>query len=329
MVILINNELTLQSGVTLVSVDWQLSRNLSFTSIAEQSFNDTENLTSIIFDFNAIVGVTYYARSRALTSSGYTEWSNVDVSTSIDASVVNRTELWPVNISTPRPSTNYLKDTHPSSSFYITSTDYSSDGSAKHTKSHWVIRDLNGDVVWNSYNDMDNLTSIFVTTKLEGNKFYTISVAHVSSSGDTSGYGSVPIYVPRDERIGVYYQIGDVNINTPPTLDIQVNGINGITIEALKWRLEYEPSYNVLTKVLERSTWLTGSSISLDKQYLSPNKRYVLSLWAKIGGLESKMVNTFITFTDRPLDRPLLVDTYDEPAGGLKTLQVNLPTNLN
>lgn len=329
MIVLHINEYELKPGVTHNRTDWQVSRNLAFTDIVIESMYDAVNKTTIIFDVDADPDTTYYARSRMLLNTGYTVWSNVDVFTPTDVTLINFPKDRPCNIATPNLYTNYDVNGHPETSFYVRGSQFASDGKTAHVKTHWVIRDESGNVVFARYDDDTNLTNLFVTVILPVNKVLTISASYVSSSGDCSEYGSVTIYTSRDDRMVMPFMLDYINIATASGPAFEVVAASGYTIDYIKWAIEYEPTPDTKMTAIEQIAWTSNQFISFDwLNDVNINTRYVVTVKAMVGGAETHTKSCYFTFTDRDVtysnDDP---DAYDEVAGD-NTLPAPLPYHL-
>ena len=130
--------------------DWEITTDSSFSTVDISSYNDTGNLTSFqLADITALT--TYYVRVRYRSDNHTSEWSNPIKFTTPD-----------VYVKTP-DITIQGEPSNVSEMPIITGSEFKVIGDKdEHQYTDWVIRDINGDIVWSSLQDNINLTSIRV-----------------------------------------------------------------------------------------------------------------------------------------------------------------------
>jgi len=181
------SDLLLSPPVTHLKSDWQVARDLKFTNIAAQSIGDAVNLTSILLTTQLDPGVKYYARSRAMLSTGYTAWSNIDIFTPQDVLAKQTQTLLPSLVSIPTISISTGPNGVSVYNSTITVGAVSTLGGAQHTASTYMIEDMQGNIVWLDLANKANLNSINIPPGyLEPDRAYRLRVMIHVDSMDTS-----------------------------------------------------------------------------------------------------------------------------------------------
>lgn len=104
MVILDAISLDLDNKVDHLATTWQVSDLPDFSNILLKSEENYKDKLTIIFSDNLDPNIKYYGRARALLSSGWTEWGNVEI-----FKVRNNTDLRPQDVFPTRVSIPQLK----------------------------------------------------------------------------------------------------------------------------------------------------------------------------------------------------------------------------
>lgn len=104
MVILDAISLDLDNKVDHLATTWQVSDLPDFSNILLKSEENYKDKLTIIFNDNLDPNIKYYGRARALLSSGWTEWGNVEI-----FKVRNNTDLRPQDVFPTRVSIPQLK----------------------------------------------------------------------------------------------------------------------------------------------------------------------------------------------------------------------------
>lgn len=105
MIILDAISLDLDKKVDHLATTWEVSDDLDFINIILRSEEDYKNKLNIIFSQNLDPNIRYYARARALLSTGWTEWGNVEVFKVINNNDLRPQDIFPTRVSIPRIET--------------------------------------------------------------------------------------------------------------------------------------------------------------------------------------------------------------------------------
>ena len=275
MVILRIKELQLEEDKQHIATDWQVSDTLNFSNILLESIEDRNSLYTKIFHTNLDPKVQYYGRARALLSTGYTYWGNLDVFNVEDTVDIGRSEDMPTRVGIPIVNTfvgvkpcDVLK--HDATAFTIVAGGFDVIGNATHKSTSWIIEDIYGNVVWCSLEDELNKESIFVENIiLRADKVYRIKVMFHTTSDDASQIATKTIKVAGGSEIEIYTDLDLVYPSRP--LDIRVFEVPGAT----KYTWEILSVLNGSTKVLWHEE-TTTPYVRLRAYALEPVKNYIL-----------------------------------------------------
>jgi len=187
MIYLRMTDLLLSPPVTHTYTDWQVATDLQFNNILVQSLGDTTNLTSILFNNSLDPTIKYYARSRALLSTGYTAWSNIDIfspqnipDNTINAPLPSLVELPTITITNNGDHVPIFGTT-------ITISPVSTLGGAKHKSTSYILEDIDGVLIWESlYNINDMNRKVIPPFLMNPNTLYRIKIIINTDSNDTS-----------------------------------------------------------------------------------------------------------------------------------------------
>ena len=135
------------------SSDWLFSKNEDFSTIEEDmsSYDDTENLTS--YQINNIEPLTtYYVKVRYKSDNHVSKWSDAIQLTTPEAYIETPT-ITVAEHSNPTDGVNLLAT---GSEFTVVNdTD-------NHVSTDWILKDNQENILWQSLNDTENLTSVMI-----------------------------------------------------------------------------------------------------------------------------------------------------------------------
>jgi len=263
------SDLLLSTPVTHLKSDWQVARDLKFTNIAAQSIGDAVNLTSILLTTQLDPGVNYYARSRAMLSTGYTAWSNIDIFAPQDVLAKQTQTLLPSLVSIPTISIS----TGPNGvSVYNTAVavgTVSTLGGAQHTASTYMVEDMQGNIVWLDLANKANLTSINIPPGyLEPDRAYRLRVMIHVDSMDTSQLITQTFRTePRSSGL-ITSTISNIDSTA-----LNVVGLNAV-VPANSTAAIYALINNAVVPVVTLSA--IGAVISIPANTLNPATKYLM-----------------------------------------------------
>lgn len=292
MVVLRINNTDLPTGWIHSATDWQVSMSENFSTILVSSMNDSENLTSIVFNNNLELGVKYYGRARMLLNTGFTEWSNIDVFTPKDIDEVALLMDIPSIITTPTLTSNFDLNAHPRKHFTITiENGFNTLGNATHESTSWIIEDNNGKPIWASFDDKVNLLSLNVNVNLDLNKVYRLHASIKGTNGDSSQYGTISFYVS-DSNV---FLLNRNIYRHDMTIDIDINHPFIVGLTSLEYML-YKDNEVIF------SNTIGDNFFTIDKDILSTDNIDILKIRTEVNGIyndwsyvyiiPSNMINT-------------------------------------
>jgi hypothetical protein len=292
MVVLRIAEIALDDSVNHLATDWEVSTTQSFNNVILSSIEDHDNITSISFDQVLDPNIKYYARARALLSTGYTIWSNLDVFTPNNIYDLDKNNDLPSRISIPLITTNSDTLNHDATMFTISVTGFSVIGNSTHTATSYYIETLSGDVVWSRLNEHLNKDSILVDDiMLTNNEVYRIKAVFHSSSNDSSQIGTKTIYVKNGGDISLYTDLTNLNVTT----DILLKLIPSGTITNVNWEILYLKdgvSHSIWTSSVNDGTY----SATVPAGTLLANTLYILRVKCNIKNIWSYY--SFFTYSN-------------------------------
>ena len=184
--------MTLPNGKTLESTSYQVSTTGLFEAddIIINIDKDKDNLYKKSFELDYTAYDVYYARVKLNFDDGsYYGWTKpIMLTKDGDGYSYNNTI-----IVTPELSLDSDKDNCMLGGFKIFGSDFKIfDGNSIHKYTDWVIRDVNGDIKYQSLKNKDSLTSLRVPhDTLDPNKIYLIEATYVSSDNNKSNIGKL------------------------------------------------------------------------------------------------------------------------------------------
>jgi len=293
MVVLRVNNADLPKGWTHDKTDWQVATDEEFKDILVESRDDSENLTTIIFNNKLELGKKYYGRARMLLNNGFTEWSNIDVFVPKDANEVALNMDIPSIITAPTLDTKFDSDAHPNAHFRVFTNDFSTLGNANHESTTWVIEDSEGKALWASVDDVDNKTSIMIDRYLPVNTLCRVHAAFKGSNGDISQFGTTTFYTSHSDIINVNRELRGIHANVD--LDLSLPFIVGL--DELNWEFYLDGA--LVQHGTTKETFFT-----VDKDNLKPGVTNVIRIKAKVNSIESEWTYAYITPVNENLEVP-------------------------
>lgn len=201
-------DVNIPPGVEVKSTTWEFGTSDSFEpdSIVFKSVDDEVRLFALYENIEVTENVTYYSRCRFLLSTGYTEWSNVEVGI-VDS--VSETEQM-IRISAPIMApeiTLFFDDKSQPRSVIQASVELPKLVSNAVEAVTWIIEDRFGKVVWISEKDRHNINSIVIPTVLNIHDVYSIKAKLHTEAGNNSPFGVRPFYTSGDDDILKQYPL--------------------------------------------------------------------------------------------------------------------------
>ena len=215
----------LMSTDTHLSTSWQVSLKEDFSELVFSSIEDSSNKLSIVFNGEIIQDGTYYARARIITAKiGPSMWTEIEPTVATDTNIMLNDIDIPSTINTPRLTTAFERNNHPSTFFTLNSDDYTVIGNSIHVATTWVIEDIFGRVLFLSEKDERNLDSLPITIPLKAGGVYVLKTAYHGSNQDVSPFGSLTINI--NDRTGI--------VNLEHKSDISETGNYKILVDPVK-----------------------------------------------------------------------------------------------
>jgi len=229
-------DLKLEDQVDHIWTDWEISTTLAFNAVVARSTMDKVNKTDIMFQQVFNPNVKYYARARALLSTGYTIWGNIDVTRPKRVNDIGDNDDIPSRISIPVITTDSNDLEHDITLFKISVTGFSALGTANHSATSWFIETLEGVPIWSRvFEEVDMLNILVDDVILESNTAYRIKAMFHSSSNDASQMVSKTIRTSDSSTIELATYLDDIDITTSVSLEINsVDNATGYTYELLE-----------------------------------------------------------------------------------------------
>ena len=275
-----STDLALSEGVTLISTDWQVATDISFSpeSIVEETLGDTVNTTVKIYPTVLDPDIKYYARCRMLLSTGYTAWGNIDVFTPEHIDDSYATLDIPTVVMHPTITTNSDPANHARFNVIISVSGFSVIGNSDLESVTYIIETIDGQHVWSSIDNSFNKQSIEVLGYiLKPDTGYVIKAQFKSTTGDYSQLASLPIVTESQGRNTVLTNLYSMTVGTTNNITTaQIVGANRITYTL----------YSMSDKV--EQIWITTKSSGdiynavLPPELLKYNNKYLLSVTSNV-----------------------------------------------
>jgi len=276
MVVLMFKSLDIPEGFNHIASDWQISTDKYFRSdyIVAQSMNDSEHLTSILFNVDLDPDKVYYARARVIMDYGPSDWSDIDLIRTEDLDQIDLDVDIPSVIAKPSIDVNFKIDEVPPVMFKILTSPMSTNSNAKHLSTDYIITDLSGNIMYTKLNETEDLTSHLVSeVMLPENRFYLVKASHTSSSGDSSALGQKLIYVPGNDIIEVTSSLTSDDATTNG-LTVQLTPVDNVSNIYVKLYM-----IGADDPVLSYNETKTGFVFTIPSgAFLNPGSTYLLSI---------------------------------------------------
>lgn len=205
--------LDIPANVEHYATDYQIATDLLFRNIALESIEDRSNLHTIIYNDILDPGIKYYARARALLSTGYTIWGNIAVFTPKDVNEVELDMDMPSAIGVPVLSSSAKENIHPPTLFSLYAKGFSAIGNTKLESTSWLIEDLNGNVIWKKLYDKTNKEAITISDiLLKNNNAYRARVIFNSTSRDSSQVATMTFKVGDNRYCNLITSLNNINV---------------------------------------------------------------------------------------------------------------------
>ncbi len=191
----------LDPGDTHISTIWQVSENSpDFSNILIETQEDVSNLLIKIFNIEATEGRKYYARARTISeNAGLSVWSNVDVEIAVDIDDSLITTQEPKRIKPPQFNLSFAQNEFNHNSFIINLTPQQLTSATGHIATTWIIRNLEGKLLFISERDEVNLYELLVETILKENEIYIFEAQYHYANNDISMVGGISVYTARSQ----------------------------------------------------------------------------------------------------------------------------------
>jgi len=314
MVILRILDLELDDQTNHLATDWEVSRTLAFNDVVLRSLEDYDNKTRIVFNEVLDPNIKWYARARALLSTGYTVWGNLDI---FIPEVVNDLQLLediPSRISTPILTTDSINSKHDSTLFTINVSGFSAVGTASHDSTSYFIEDIFGNIIWSKLYDKINKDNILVDDIiLQKNVIYKIRAMFHSTSGDSSQLSTVIVYINGGTEVKLLTYLDGIDNNIDNNLYIKYNSnITNITWEIIS--IKYN-KYDIIwsSDTATTNVIIPANTLNSKEIYLIRIKTNINNSWKYIPfstiGLNNSDINGFITNLNVSSNNHIITDS--------------------
>lgn len=266
--------------IEILAADWQVATDKTFApdTIRAQSLNNKTALTSIVMSDSLDPNSKWYGRVRHLLTTGWTEWSNIDVFTPITTDEIISYDDIPTRVANPIITTDSNPAKHDTTLFTITAEGYDVVGNASHVATTYFIEDINGDVIWSNEYDIINKTKFTVKDiVLQSGALYRIKVMFHASSNDTSLISSKTIFVDGGSEINLSKYL-DV-IKHDEDYEIEVNKLEGV--DSLIFEIIAINDNNSLVIWKKETTGENYNKVIIPKNTLRRDNYYYLRIKTK------------------------------------------------
>lgn len=298
MVILRIRQLDLDDQVDHIATDWQVSDTVNFSNIICNSVQNSKNIRSIIFNKDLDPNIKYYARARALLSTGYTEWGNLDIFTVDNTVQLDQNDDLPSNISIPKIKTKNEKgdlkaNKHDTTLFDIVVSGFSVVGNATLSSTSYWIEDIHGNVVWSHIYNTVNKNQISVQDiVLKANSVYTIKAVFHSTSNDSSQIASYTIYTNGGSGIEVTSYLDNIDPSIDNNLEISsLDNVKSVTWELISYIDNYTQS------IWKKETTTNKFTTVIPRDTLQYSSNYLLKVTVNFNDDSKNLGSKFIAFT--------------------------------
>ena len=270
----LKNQLQLKDDATHISTRFELSDTINFSNIIDFS-ESTINKHAVLFNRELDPSVKYYARARALLSTGWTKHANLDV---VDVRLSGLTgyknSVLPSKLSTPILTTNSTQDKHAITNFTIEANGFNRIGTSVHNKTIYMVTDIDNNLLWYRVTELE-LNKIEVNDLiLEENKMYKIHAIFGSSSYDHSQVATMSIVTGGNDNLhllssssvirGNDYIVNFMKVEGMEHIDISLYEING-TVSQLVYETRINGITGIIPKIhLDKDLYILKSKSNLD-----------------------------------------------------------------
>jgi len=284
-------ELALRDDVDHLATDWEISTTLAFNNIVASSMADTVNKTSITFNMPFNPNIKYFARARALLTTGYTTFGNLDVFIPEQVNDIGNSDDLPTRVSIPLLETDSDVSEHDITLFNIKVSGFSVIGTADHSATTWLIEDINGLPIWSRVSEEIDKKNILVDDViLKNDTLYRIKVMFHTSSGDTSQVVTKTIKTVKYCNIELAQYLDNVDVNQHTVLEI--GAIEGAT--QYTWEILY------VERGLVSDIWSSITEVrttTIPAYLLEQSNTYVLRIKDNLNNIWK-----YFTFSTEPID---------------------------
>ena len=302
MVILRIRQLDLDQQVDHVATDWQVSDTMNFSNILCESIQNVKNKRSMIFNKELDPNVRYYARARALLTTGYTEWGNLDIFTVDNTVSLNGNEDMPSQIAIPiirtKNEVGYIEaGAHDTTLFDIEVMGYSVVGNATLDSTSYWIEDIYGTVIWSSiYNTVNKNRITVQDVILKANSVYVIKAVFHSTSNDASQIASYTIQTNGGSGVEVLTYLDNVNPAVDNEIEVSpLDDVKKIKYEILSFGYNYAQSVWYTTKTVDKFKAV------IPRDTLEYSTNYILKVTVEFNDENINIGSKYIPFTTRSL----------------------------
>lgn len=234
MVFLSIDTLELEEQVEHLATDWEISDTENFERIVVSSIQDEINKNSIIFSDSLDPNQKWYARARALLTTGYTELSNIHIFLPSSENGVATGDDLPSRISIPIIKTDSDQNYHDTTLFSITAEGFSVIGNTSHYSTSWWIEDIYNNVIWYSLHNTIYKNKILISDLvLRTNHIYRIKVVFHSTSNDSSPIATYTICTNKGTDIELLTYLDYID----PTENIELNISTLEGMDTVTWEI--------------------------------------------------------------------------------------------
>jgi len=192
----------LPNGKNIESTSYQIATTGQFNTddIVVDDANDKDNIYSKDFELDFSTTDVYYARMKLnFTDGSYYGWTKPIILTKDGDGFSHNNTV----IVTPKVNITSSVNNCDLGSFKIQGSDFVIfTGVGFHSKTTWRIKNGNGNIIWESVRDTNNLREIRVPgNTLKPNRIYIIEVTYISNNNMVSNAGKLIIKTSGDSPV--------------------------------------------------------------------------------------------------------------------------------
>lgn len=292
MVVLNINEIKLDDQQQHLATEYEVADNKAFYKPVLASGVDNVNLRGIVFNEILDPNIKYYGRARALLSTGWTIWCNIDVFIPKAIEDLNQLDELPTKVAIPVLVTTCNANAHDATLFNIYATGFSVVGTANHLSTSWFIEDMiTGKIVWKRLEDDINKSSVYVNDIiLEADRVYRIRAVFNTNSNDSSQISTRTIRIGSNSLVELSEYLDDINVANDN--ELVIGNIEGC--KNVEWEILFSKDSIV------SSIWYTttkGFTATLPANTLSKSELYILRIKDDVSNLWK-----YYTFSTQAID---------------------------